>query len=359
MAGEKYFDRRMKKMFKALRCYIFAFLACATVISVFACSPAKDNDFLEDRAAILTLEEKERITRVNKLLLKELDIHFKLLILDKKVDDINSLAVELFDNLGTKTRGAKGLLFLVDPLGKQVRIEVGYDLEAIFPDIFVGYLEREQMAPFFQMGRVGAGIEATSELFVSRVENASQGKEFDPSAELGQLSNYSGGGGARLDVGMNSGNLDKTPISGASNYGAQDSPEKTLQVYKRVLQNHVKDPNLSLFTPQTRKFFSTWVVTNGQQDNELLTLQKATPDSVIVSGSYAVIRFPAHNRTQAPYFLQKGDKGWMLDFSTMSKVLRMNHRNMWMFKSLDHPFMFGFSDWTFDKNGFPIVKKQQ
>lgn len=47
----------------------------------------------------------------------------------------------------------------------------------------------------------------------------------------------------------------------------------------------------------------------------------------------------------------------MLDMATMSEVVRMNHRNMWMFKSMDHPFMFAFRDWNFDKNGSPIVKK--
>ena len=99
------------------------------------------------------------------------------------------------------------------------------------------------------------------------------------------------------------------------------------------------------------------MVTDGQQDNELRTLEKSTPEKIVVSGEYAVIRYPASHRTQAPYFLRKGDNGWMLDMATMSQVVRMNHRNMWMFKSMDHPFMFAFRDWSFDKNGFPIVQQ--
>jgi hypothetical protein len=40
----------------------------------------------------------------------------------------------LFDDraLGRKTGGARGMLFLVDPQGKAVRLETGYDLEGIF-----------------------------------------------------------------------------------------------------------------------------------------------------------------------------------------------------------------------------------
>jgi hypothetical protein len=34
--------------------------------------------------------------------------------------------------LGRKTGGARGMLFLVDPQGKAVRLETGYDLEGIF-----------------------------------------------------------------------------------------------------------------------------------------------------------------------------------------------------------------------------------
>lgn len=344
-------------MLQRLNRYMFIFLTFLTFTGGVSCTVEKNDDFLEDRPGILSMEERDRITRLNKLLLKELDIHFKLLILKNKADDINSLAAEVFNRLGADTKGAKGLLFMIDPTGEQVRIEVGYDLEAVFPDIFVGYLEREQMAPFFQVGRVGAGIEATSELLVARMQEAVDGREFDPAAGLSRLQNYSGGGGARLGVDINSGVLDKNQVADRERYNAQDSPKATLQAYQHALRNHVKDPNLSLFTPQTREFFSTWVVTNAQQDNELRSLEKSTLEKIIVSGKYAVIRFPASSRTQPPYFLQKGTDGWMLDMVTMSQVVRMNHRNMWMFKSMDHPFMFAFTDWSFDKNGFPIVRE--
>lgn len=337
--------------------YSHLFIACLACVTLIACSGQNDEHFLDDRAGILLIEEKQRITRLNRLLLTELDIHFKLLTLKKKSDDINSLAADEFNDLGKETAGAKGLLFMVDPIGEQVRIEVGYDLESVFPDIFVGYLERDQMAPFFKAGKIGPGIEATIELFVARVQLAIDGKDFDPGVELGHLQHYSGGGGARLDVGISGGSLDKKKVLEPARYGPQDSPEKTLQVYKRLLRNHVKDPDLPLFTPQTRKFFSKWVVTNGQQDNELRSLEKADSHRVIISGIYGVIRYPASNRTQSPYFFVKGENGWMLDFATMAEVLRMNHRNMWMLKGMDHPFMFGFSDWTFDNNGFPIVQK--
>jgi uncharacterized protein len=98
-------------------------------------------------------------------------------------------------------------------------------------------------------------------------------------------------------------------------------------------------------------------VTDAQQNNELRAMEKSTPYKVIISGDFAVIRYPITHRTQAPYFLQKGEQGWMLDFWSMNQVIRMNHKNMWMLISQDHPYMFAFSDWQFDKNGFPIIGK--
>ena len=154
--------------------------------------------FVEDRAGLLTDGQRERIDSFYRQLFEELGIHLKTVILKESPADINATAVELFDRLrlGGATRGAKGVLFLVHPAGKQVRLEIGYDLEGVFTDAFIGYVERRQMMPFFQAGRVGPGIEATAELLVGRAMGAegTQDSELalkppDPDERL------SGGGG--------------------------------------------------------------------------------------------------------------------------------------------------------------------
>lgn len=327
------------------------------LIQLFGCSGDSPDSFLDDRAGFLTDQEQEHLVRYNKALLNDLDIHFKLVILKEKALDINDRAAEIFGNLGQKTRSAKGLLFLVDPIGEQVRIEVGYDLEPVFPDAFVSYLERAQMVPFFKAGKVGSGIEATTELFVTRAQNEIEGKAFDPEKELQDLTYFSGGGGARIKTGISTGQAEKQPSPDRSRFQPGNTPQETLQLYKKALEMHIKDPELPLFTPETRKFFSNWVVTDAQQDNELRSLEKAPDGQLKISGTYAVLRHPIKSRTHSPYFFTQNENGWMLDFATMSKVLQMNHKNMWMMRKTDHPYMFGFSDWTFDTNGFPIGER--
>ena len=328
------------------------------LMATCGCSSSQEKAFLDDRAGLLSQTEQDHLVKYNAALLEDLDIHFKLIVLNAKTEDINRLAAELFDDLGKRTQGAKGLLFLLDPVGQQVRIEVGYDLEQIFPDILIGYLEHAQMIPFFEVGAVGPGIEATMELLISRMQRAITGYAFDPDHELPDLDHFSGGAGARSKAVIRAGDVgqQKEQTAGRDNFQPQATPEETLQLYMRALEEHIKDPQLPLFTPETRRFFSKWVVTNAQQDNEHRSLQDRTGATILRSGNHAVLRFPLEKRLQSPYFFRRGDGGWMLDFATMSIVFQMNHKNMWMMKTMEHPYMFAFADWSFDKNGFPVKR---
>lgn len=334
--------------------------ACLLVISCLSasCTGADDLEFLDDQADLLSKESRQRIIAYHRALLTDFEIHCKIVTLARPSEDLNGAAVDLFDDLGASTGRARGLLFLVDPLGEQVRIEVGYDLEHIFPDAFVGYIERRQMVPFFQRGMVGAGIEATEELFITRIQRSSTGQPFDAATELGSIGHYTGGGGARQEVAIGSGRLaDQPATADPDSYQPGATPEQSLAVYRQVLLDRVKDPNLPLYTQHTRKFLSSWVVTDAQQENALRSLSEATVDQVLVSGNQAVIRFPVLHRTHPPYFLENHGQGWELDFATMNRVIRMNHRNMWHFTSQEHRYMFGFTDWKFDPNGFPIAER--
>ena len=312
--------------------------------------------FLEDRAGLLTDGQRKRIDRFNRQLFEELGIHLKTVILKESPADINATAVELFDRLrlGGTTRGAKGVLFLVDPAGKQVRLEIGYDLEGVFTDAFIGYVERRQMMPFFQAGRVGPGIEATAELLVGRAMGAEGTQDSDLALKPPDPDErLSGGGGARIDVEIGSGVPRKPQSPMAGEFGPQSTPQKALETYKMVLRGHVKDPELTLYTEETRRFLRQWLVTDAQQDNEFKAITRNGAGEVILSEDRAVIRFPLNNRQASPFFFRLGPDGWMLDFAAMHRSLGFNHKNQWFFRSPEHDFMFAFNDMVLDRNGFP------
>ncbi len=326
-------------------------------LSGWSCSRTETNGFVDDRAGILSEHEQQRLADYYQTLVTDLALSCRLVILDRATDDIDGVALDLFADLGRQSGSARGLLVLVDPAGKQVRIEVGYDLEDMFPDAFIRYLEREQMTPFFRQGLIGAGIEATTELLIARASQAIMGQPFDPAEKYGGPIHFSGGAGARQAIAIGGGELDKTPADNPGSYRPQPTPEQSLLTYQQVLRAKIKDPDLPLYTPATRAFFAGWVVTDAQQDNALRSLEAATIDNVIISGNRAVIRFGLEKRLLPPYFLEHTGDGWAFDFASMHQIIRMNQHNHWRFTESDHAYSFGFVDWLFDADGFPVAKQ--
>jgi hypothetical protein len=313
-------------------------------------------NFVDDKAGILSESEKARIGQYNDALLRDVRINIIVVTLKDSPENIDRSASDMFGEYVSKTSkgDSKGVLFLIDPKGEQVRVEVGYGLEHVFTDGFVGYIERRQMVPFFRSGKVGPGVEATVELMVGKALG-----ELDESAyaldEPGEF--LSGGAGAKTDVEIGSGAEPKDKVSQPDEYAAQPTPELALDAYRRSLVRHVKDPNLGVYTPETREFFSKWTVTDAQQDNALRTLEESIAQQrVKTMGDLAVIVFPVGNRQASPYFLVNGNEGWMLDFAAMSRVIAFNHKNQWHMRSYDHPYMFAFDDVRFDTHGFPHTK---
>ncbi len=334
-------------------------LTLLTLLAAFflAGCPQINESPIDDRAGLMTLAERQRVADFQHSLLQDYDIELKVVVLEGTAADLDQKALQLFEEygVGRQTRGARGLLLVIDPSGQQLRLEVGYDLEGLYPDGFVGYVERQQMAPFFQVGRVGAGIEATVELLIGRASGVDMADVVDGWTPLAHLS---GGGGARIKVEVGSGASAKEQLADSESFAAADTPEKTLRRYLKVLQGHIKDPDLGLFTPSTREFFHNWLVTDAQQDNELRELQGVIDQGkTVVADGLAVLSFPIDKRHNSPYLLRRGENGWMLDFAAMSRLIGFNHRNQWFFRSTGHEFMFAFNDVQFDGNGFPHERK--
>jgi uncharacterized protein len=85
--------------------------------------------------------------------------------------DINEYAVKLFENRG-RGIGQKGkdngVLIVVAPKERRVRIEVGYDVEQFVTDGFAGETSR-MMTPLFANGRYGEGLRLGVERVVGRI----------------------------------------------------------------------------------------------------------------------------------------------------------------------------------------------
>jgi uncharacterized protein len=88
-------------------------------------------------------------------------------------ETVENYAVELFKQWGVGKKGKdNGVLLLVAPIERKVRIEVGYGLESVLPDGLCGQIIREDILSEFRRNNLPAGITAG----VVSIENVLGGK---------------------------------------------------------------------------------------------------------------------------------------------------------------------------------------
>ncbi len=67
-----------------------------------------------------------------------------------------------------------------------------------------------------------------------------------------------------------------------------------------------------------------------------------------------MIRYPVEDRACAPWFFRRDGADWRLDLTMMQRAIRFGRTNAWRFApGVEHPYRFAFTDWTFDRHGFP------
>lgn len=88
----------------------------------------------------------------------------------KSLDErpIEDYAVDLYKTWGIGKKGKdNGVLILVAPNDRQVRIEVGYGLEGVINDAMAGRIIREKIIPAFKEGSFDVGILAGTQTVVA------------------------------------------------------------------------------------------------------------------------------------------------------------------------------------------------
>ncbi len=310
---------------------------------------------VKDGAALMTAAERAHLADYHHYLLGDHGIDYRV-VTAEDTGDINRFAVERFEamEIGGGGQGGRGggLLLVIDPGQDRVRLEVGYALEGVFPDAFVAYVEQRQMVPFFRAGRVADGILAATELIVARAQRAAANAGFEGEVWMAG----SGGAGATADAALGQGwNAQSGGDSGAGSPGR--TPEETLARYLAAMEARDGDPNLAIYTPDSRRMLQGWVMTPAQMTNVVRTYRRchAQDAKLDPAGRLAVIRYPEAERQCAPWFFQRIGGGWALDLTMMQRALRFGRANAWRFDpAASHAYGYAFEDWRFDTHGFPI-----
>ena len=303
-----------------------------------------------DYAGVLLDDTSQKIENQSSSIKRSFDIDFVVMIIPTLGEkDIFDTAVRLFSQweIGKSTQGKKGILILIAQKEQKIKIEIGYDLEGIYTDTYVGQVEREILKEFLEQSEWDIGFLATIENFLFRIFNNDLMEEVkNISSPEEDLKYYSQGAGATnvFDFGAALRNpLPETPVKVKEYFSAQPTPELTFQRYMELKAKTVKHNNdLTIFTDLSNEFWKIWKHTSGQSKSEAQHIS-GRPYIIKQKDRHAVVFFPeetAEKLKKSPmYYLFKSDEGWQVDINTMTRTLRCVGPGWWAVTDLFHPYI--------------------
>jgi tetratricopeptide (TPR) repeat protein len=251
---------------------------------------------------------------------------------------IESLAAELFSQwqIGGAT-GGRGLLLLLSDDEKLIKIEVAYELEDVFTDMFCGYIEDKQLKAYFLSGQVDIGLVAVMEEIEKRSRIKHQ-QDYTP-AQIERLDTelLSGGAGAKRQL---ADYREEEVVAQGQFYPAGSTPGKAWQTLIRSWENKVRDPNLGVYTGVTRLAYRDFKNLPDSRYEEDAATYKDKPYEVIQNDAYAVIFFGKKKGwDNAPFLFCRTAAGWQFDIVHQRKYIRMGRNPHWGIERADYPYV--------------------
>lgn len=344
--------------------FLLLFLGCSsdrTLPSLPAHRPS-DSRWCFDYTGTLPHSLIQRVDNEGYSIRKHFDVDFVVMLVPSlKGRELVQLTAELFTQweIGKNTKGKKGILILIARKEQQIKIEVGYDLEAIYPDIYIGQVEREFLKEFIEQADWDRGLLSTLENFLERLYRKNLVNEVRAAAAPAYDNKYySQGAGAQTSFtygGALNKALPPTSPERRKYFSPQDSPKEAFERYMELLALNLADKTLDIYSDQSKIFYSNWRTASGQRRAEY---EAAQGKNYIVKeqGKYAVVMAPFNTSIdeficQCPYFFVRSTAGWHIDINTMSRTLMMGGPT-WHFISLAHPYMFAFKDYIIKVNRY-------
>jgi tetratricopeptide (TPR) repeat protein len=250
---------------------------------------------------------------------------------------IQTLSAELFSNwqIG-KTTGGRGLLVLLSAKEMLAKIEVSYELEDVFTDVFCGYIEDKQLKAYFLSDQVNLGMIAVLEEIEARAQMKHQKHYTAADIEAMDHRLLSGGAGAKRRL-TEYAKEEIKPVG--ENYPAGQSPAEAWQTLIRAWRNKVRDPNLGVYTEITKLAYRDFQNLPDSRYQEDVLAYKNKPFEVIGNDNYAVIFFGTKSGWQnAPFLFCKTKAGWQFDIVDQRKYVRMGRNPNWGIERANNPY---------------------
>ena len=212
--------------------------------------------------------------------------------------------------------GRRGVLIVYDTLRREVRVEVGPNLQGVLPDGFVGYIVREHLRPFFARGDVELGLRTTVFLLHWRIREARLGDEYHPAFEeyVRDVRRLASGGGASGAIGSGvaaSGVYARADSATRAYFSPASTVEGTYRRYLEWLAQQQYYPDVSMFTQPSRNYYRGVPLTAGFRSG-MLAMEYGRSYIVDERGDLAMLYYTG-TPFRSPLFFRRTVSGWEMD----------------------------------------------
>ena len=312
-----------------------------------------------DKAGVIPREDLPRFEQYMSWIMRESGVDIRFVFLPEIRDkSIEKTATDLMDQLriGGRTGRERGLLLLYDMKGRHLKIEVGYGLEAWFPDAFVKYLVEDHARMFFSSGDISLGLRLMLRLLQNRIREAVIGNDFDPRvlATVQSLTHLSGGAGVSTTVGLGDRATDapKAMTPDASAFQAGSSPVETYHRYLDWLSHWPLSPRVDLFTRGSRSYLASLPTSPAYAEFMLLS-EYGKRFKIVERDDMALLYFTS-TPFMSPHFFVRHDGRWRMDIEA---DVRNTHEHVggeytWAYTGLNDEYTLTFADLLTDIKGY-------
>lgn len=284
---------------------------------------------LHDETGLFSERDRELFQEQLYFIYHESDIDIRIVFMNEiRGKTIEEAAVDKMNELkpGNRSREERGVLIIFDISKSKMRIEVGYGLEYYFPDIFVNYLMQDHTRLFFANDNLALGLRLMIRLLHDRIHEAKLGGTFDPEClEILRTRGFLSGGAGATTVLEGTDPSDKkkeAPVTEIEkeDFLPQPTPDETYKEYISWLMTGQMNPDVSLFTPHSRQYLSSLIISKAYFHHILIGEYNKKYDFYI-KGDLALQYFTDTPLVNPHFYVKKGD-AWQMDIAAEVYYIR-------------------------------------
>lgn len=307
--------------FRVFQATVFVFIAA---IGLLILKPdffrvASTRHHVLDKAGVVPRRDLPHFEEYMNWIMRESGVDVRFVFLpDTGNKSIEMLAADLMDEMqiGRRAGRERGILLLYDVKDQRLKVEVGYGLEAWFPDAFVEHVVEDHARMYFSSGDASLGLRLMLRLLQNRIREAVIGDQFDPRvlAKVPSLNHLSGGAGVSAMVGLgdHATGTPKAKIVDRATFTSGKSPTEVYYHYLDWLSRWPLSPYVDLFTPGSRTYLASLHISPVYA--EFMLLSEYGKQFKIVKRDDMALLYFTNTPFVSPHFFVRQNGRWRMDF---------------------------------------------